>query len=167
MSVMNATGKIVLTVLMTIILTGPVIRAQDIERIGIPELEKILAASDDRLYVINFWATWCAPCVKELPHFEKVSKEYKTEKVRFILISLDFPSQIDKQLIPFLKKNKITMPVSVMTDLDYNAWIDKVDPSWLGNIPATLIFNRAAGRRLFIPDEVEEAELRKAIEEQL
>lgn len=164
---MKTTGKIALAVLMAVILTATGIRAQNIERIGIPELEKILAASDDRLYVINFWATWCAPCVKELPHFEKISKEYKPEKVRFILVSLDFPSQIDKQLIPFMKKNKITLPVSVMTNLDYNAWIDKVDPSWQGNIPATLLFNRAAGRRLFIPDEVDEAELRKAIEEQL
>ncbi|MCU0378653.1 MAG: TlpA family protein disulfide reductase [Bacteroidales bacterium] len=164
---MNTTRKIALSMLMTVITTVSVIRAQEVDRIGIPELEKILAASDDRLYVINFWATWCAPCVKELPHFEKISKEYKSDKVKFVLISLDFPSQVDKQLIPFLKKNKITLPVSVMTDLDYNEWIEKVDTSWQGNIPATLIFNKAAGRRLFIPDEVDEADLRKAIEEQL
>lgn len=156
-----------LALLVTGILSASGVKAQEIERIGIPELEKILSASDDRLYVVNFWATWCAPCVKELPHFEKISKEFEPEKVKFILISLDFPSQIDKQLIPFLKKNKITLPVSVMTNLDYNAWIDKVDSSWQGNIPATLLFNNAAGRRLFIPDEVEETELRKAITELL
>ncbi len=164
---MNATTKILLALLVTAILSASGVRAQEIERIGIPELEKILSASDDRLYVVNFWATWCAPCVKELPHFEKISEEYEPEKVKFILISLDFPSQIDKQLIPFLRKNKITLPVSVMTNLDYNAWIDKVDNSWQGNIPATLLFNNAAGRRLFIPDEVEEIELRKAITELL
>lgn len=164
---MNTKTKTVLALLVTGILTATGVRAQEIERIGIPELEKILSASDDRLYVVNFWATWCAPCVKELPHFEKISKEYEPEKVKFILISLDFPSQIEKQLIPFLRKNKITLPVSVMTNLDYNAWIDKVDNSWQGNIPATLLFNNAAGRRLFIPDEMEEAELRKAITELL
>ncbi|MCU0366899.1 MAG: redoxin domain-containing protein [Bacteroidales bacterium] len=164
---MKTTTKTVLALLVTAILSASGMRAQEIERIGIPELEKILSASDDRLYVVNFWATWCAPCVKELPHFEKISAEYEPEKVKFILISLDFPSQIDKQLIPFLKKNKITLPVSVMTNLDYNEWIDKVDSSWQGNIPATLLFNNAAGRRLFIPDEVEETELRKAITELL
>jgi thiol-disulfide isomerase/thioredoxin len=164
---MKTTTKTLLVLLVTAILSASEMRAQDIERIGIPELEKILSASDDRLYVVNFWATWCAPCVKELPHFEKISEEYEPEKVKFILISLDFPSQIDKQLIPFLRKNKITLPVSVMTNLDYNAWIDKVDNSWQGNIPATLLFNNAAGRRLFIPDEVEETELRKAITELL
>jgi thiol-disulfide isomerase/thioredoxin len=164
---MKTTTKTLLALLVTAILSASEMRAQEIERIGIPELEKILSASDDRLYVVNFWATWCAPCVKELPHFEKISAEYEPEKVKFILISLDFPSQIDKQLIPFLKKNKITLPVSVMTNLDYNAWIDKVDNSWQGNIPATLLFNNAAGHRLFIPDEVEETELRKAITELL
>jgi len=164
---MKTTTKTLLALLVTAILSASGVRAQEIERIGIPELEKILSASDDRLYVVNFWATWCAPCVKELPHFEKISEEYEPEKVKFILISLDFPSQIDKQLIPFLKKNKITLPVSVMTNLDYNAWIDRVDNSWQGNIPATLLFNNAAGRRLFIPDEVEETELRKAITELL
>jgi thiol-disulfide isomerase/thioredoxin len=164
---MKTTTKTLLVLLVTAILSASEMRAQDIERIGIPELEKILSASDDRLYVVNFWATWCAPCVKELPHFVKISEEYEPEKVKFILISLDFPSQIDKQLIPFLRKNKITLPVSVMTNLDYNAWIDKVDNSWQGNIPATLLFNNAAGRRLFIPDEVEETELRKAITELL
>jgi thiol-disulfide isomerase/thioredoxin len=164
---MKTTTKTVLALLVTAILSASGMRAQEIERIGIPELEKILSASDDRLYVVNFWATWCAPCVKELPHFEKISAEYEPEKVKFILISLDFPSQIDKQLIPFLKKNKITLPVSVMTNLDYNEWIDKVDSSWQGNIPATLLFNNAAGRRLFIPDEVEETELRRAITELL
>lgn len=164
---MKTTTKTLLALLVTAILSASGVRAQEIERIGIPELEKILSASDDRLYVVNFWATWCAPCVKELPHFEKISEEYEPEKVKFILISLDFPSQIDKKLIPFLKKNKITLPVSVMTNLDYNAWIDRVDNSWQGNIPATLLFNNAAGRRLFIPDEVEETELRKAITELL
>jgi len=164
---MKTTTKTLLALLVTAILSASGVRAQEIERIGIPELEKILSASDDRLYVVNFWATWCAPCVKELPHFEKISEEYEPEKVKFILISLDFPSQIDKKLIPFLKKNKITLPVSVMTNLDYNAWIDRVDNSWQGNIPATLLFNNAAGRRLFIPDEVEETEMRKAINELL
>ncbi|MBW6502099.1 MAG: TlpA family protein disulfide reductase [Bacteroidales bacterium] len=49
---------------------------QDIKKIGIPELEKILNAPDDKLFVVNFWATWCAPCVKELPLFEKAAGKY-------------------------------------------------------------------------------------------
>ena len=137
--------------------------AQKIEKIGIPGLEKILASSEDQLYVVNFWATWCPPCVTELPYFEKLSKEYQGKGVKFILVSLDFPSQIDSKLIPFLKKNKITADVRLMTNLDYNSWIEKVDAGWQGNIPVTLFFNNSGKTKYFHPTELTEKELRDLI----
>ncbi|MDF1561151.1 MAG: redoxin family protein [Bacteroidales bacterium] len=137
--------------------------AQKIEKIGVPELEKILASPENVLHVVNFWATWCPPCVTELPYFEKLSKEYEGKGVKFILISLDFPSQIDSRLIPFLEANKITADVRVMTNIDYNSWIEKVDASWQGNIPVTLLFNNANEIRYFHPEELEEAKLRELI----
>ena len=141
--------------------------SQDVEYIKVPELEKILNNPDDRLYVVNFWATWCGPCVKEFPVFEKVSKEYTGGKVKFIMISLDFPSQVEKQLIPFLKKNNSSLDVAVMMDVDYNSWIDKVDDSWQGDIPATLVFNNAKKMRLFHSGEVDGDGLRKMIDSYL
>jgi thiol-disulfide isomerase/thioredoxin len=140
---------------------------QKIEYIKVPDLEKILKNTDNRLFVLNLWATWCAPCVKELPYFEKVAKEYDPGKVKFILVSLDFPSQIKNQLIPFLKKNKISIDVAIMTDLDYNSWIEKVDPDWQGNIPATLIFNNSRKQHVFYPGELDEKELRNMINKYL
>ena len=137
--------------------------AQKIEKIGVPELEKILASPENVLHVVNFWATWCPPCVTELPYFEKMSKEYQDKEVQFILISLDFPSQIESRLIPFLETNKITADVRVMTDLDYNSWIEKVDGSWQGNIPVTLFFNNAGNKKYFHPSDVTEKELRDLI----
>jgi len=148
-----------------LLLAGAVssVTAQKIEKIGVPELEQILATPGDELHVVNFWATWCAPCVTELPAFEKLAGEYRDTDVKFILISLDFPSQIDSRLIPFLKEHKITADVRVMTDLDYNRWIAKVDKDWQGNIPATLLFNNAANIRYFHQEEVTEKELRELI----
>jgi len=148
-----------------ILLSGSIatLPAQKIEKIGVPELEQILAFPGNELHVVNFWATWCAPCVTELPCFEKLAEEYRNTDVKFILISLDFPSQIDSRLIPFLKENEITADVRVMTDLDYNSWIAKVDDSWQGNIPSTLIFNNAANVRYFLPGEITEKELRDLI----
>ena len=136
---------------------------QNIEYIKIPELTKILNNPDNKLFVINFWATWCPPCIKELPNFEKAAKDYDPAKVKFILISLDFPSQIGKRLLPFLKKNKITLDVAVMTDVDYNSWIDLVDPLWQGNIPATLFLNNATQKRYFHMGTVDGPELKKYI----
>lgn len=152
---------IALTVLLTFLAASS--PAQEIEKIGVPELEKILASPENVLHVVNFWATWCPPCVTELPYFEKLSKEYQGKGVKFILISLDFPSQIESRLIPFLKTNKITADVRVMTDLDYNSWIEKVDDSWQGNIPVTLFFNNAEKIEYFHPSEVTEKELRDLI----
>jgi len=140
---------------------------QKIEYIKVPDLEKILNNQENKLLVVNLWATWCAPCVKELPAFEKVAGEYEESKVRFIMLSLDFPSQIESQLKPFLKKNNITLDVSVMMDTDYNSWIDKVDPQWQGNIPSTLIVNNEKKSRYFHSGEIDEPELRSLLNKYL
>ncbi|MFZ2287561.1 MAG: TlpA disulfide reductase family protein [Bacteroidales bacterium] len=155
--------RILLAAILSVTLGLSSMTAQKIERIGVPELEKILSGSEDILYVVNFWATWCPPCVTELPYFEKLSKEYEGKGVKFILISLDFPSQVDTRLIPFLKKSKITSDVMVMTDLEYNSWIEKVDAGWQGNIPATLFFNNARKIKHFHASEITEKELRDLI----
>lgn len=138
-------------------------QSQTVEYIKVQDLEKILRNPDNKLFVVNFWATWCPPCVKEFPHFEKVSKEYDSGKVEFIMVSLDFPSQVDKRLLPFLKKNKVSLSVAVMMNVDYNSWIDKVDTSWQGDIPATLIFNNNKNLRHFHSGEVDEESLKKMI----
>lgn len=152
-------------IIIIILLTGSLssLTAQKIEKIGVPELEKILASPENALHVVNFWATWCPPCITELPYFEKLSKEFQGRGVKFILISLDFPSQIESRLIPFLKTNKITADVRVMTNIDYNSWIEKVDSSWQGNIPVTLFFNNARKTKYFHPSELTEKELKDLI----
>lgn len=143
------------------------IYGQAVEKIRIPELEKILNMPGDKLYVVNFWATWCAPCIKEFPVFEKISGEFNKNEVEFIMISLDFPGDLESKLIPFLKKNQTSLNVKVMMDVDYNAWIDKVDKSWQGQIPATLIFNNDKKQRYFKSGEVDDSGLRNVIKKYL
>ena len=153
-----------LALLFCFLMSATRMTGQQLQYIKVPELERILNIQEDKLFVVNFWATWCPPCVSELPSFEKVAKEYDSDKVHFILISLDFPTQIEKQLIPFLKKNSITLDVPVMMDLNYDSWIDIVDSAWQGNIPATLFFNNSKKIRHFHSGEVDEPDLRKLIE---
>ncbi|MUP47435.1 TlpA family protein disulfide reductase [Gramella sp. BOM4] len=104
------------------------------------DLEPIFRFDNDTTYVINFWATWCKPCIKELPYFEKIDSIYQDNKVKVVLVSLDFPDQIEKQLVPFVKKNELNSKVVVLLDGKYNDWIDKVSPDWTGAIPATYIY---------------------------
>ena len=104
-------------------------------------LEKFLSTTDDKIYVVNFWATWCAPCIKELPYFEKLNKEYSDE-IEVILVSLDFPSKYETKLKPYIKNKNLQSKVIALNDVDSNTWIPKVDKSWTGAIPATIIFNK-------------------------
>lgn len=105
-------------------------------------VEPHLSYQNDTTYIINFWATWCKPCIEELPAFLKLEEELKNKPFKLILVSLDFPSQIDSKLIPYLQKHKINSKVVVLDDPDSNSWIPKVDPSWSGSIPATVIYNK-------------------------
>ncbi|AOW21740.1 TlpA disulfide reductase family protein [Urechidicola croceus] len=113
-----------------------------IETHNFESLKSLLNKKDDKTYVINFWATWCKPCVEELPVFEKLYSEYKDKNVDVILVSLDFPNQIDNRLIPFIKEHDLQPRVVLMADPDQNTWIPKVSEKWSGAIPATLIYNK-------------------------
>ena len=111
-------------------------------------LEAYIKPQSDSIYVVNFWATWCTPCVEELPYFEKLNADFKDKKVKVILVSLDMSKQVLTRLIPFIEKNKIQSEVVLLNDVDADAWINKVDPSWSGALPATLIYN-AQKRKFF------------------
>lgn len=96
--------------------------------------------SDDTIYVYNFWATWCKPCVQELPYFDSLNDYHGETPIKLTLVSLDFKTQIESRLLPFIAAQKIRNEVVVLTDGNVNSWIDKVDSSWSGAIPATLIY---------------------------
>jgi len=102
--------------------------------------EKFLNKKDDKVYVINFWATWCKPCIKELPYFEALNAKYSNQNVEVILVSLDFPHLYETKLKPFIVKNKIASRVIVLDDVDMDNWIPKVSKTWSGSIPATIIY---------------------------
>lgn len=109
---------------------------------GFNDIQPRLSTTSDTVYVVNLWATWCAPCVAELPAFEKLNLKFTDQKIKVLLISLDMPRQIERALIPFIEKNKIQSEVVVLDDPDSNNWINKISPEWSGAIPATIIFDK-------------------------
>ena len=130
---------------------------KNIQVVDFDEFYSKIDLSSDDTYVINFWATWCSPCVKELPYFESVNKEYADKNVKVILVSLDFPSQIESKLKPYLKKNKIKSNVILLDDSKMNKWVPRVSEKWDGGIPATLIVNSLNYN--FYPNPFEKEEL--------
>ena len=133
-----------------------------IEIIKIDGLQSLIKEKDHQLHVINFWATWCKPCVKELPQFIELAKSHP--EVSISLVSLDFVQDLETKVNPFLEKRSIDLRVLLIDELDYNLWIDMVDPSWSGAIPATLIIEPSTGRRIFLEKELEKNELVEVIE---
>jgi thiol-disulfide isomerase/thioredoxin len=124
-------------------------------------LQKVLDSQSDRIQVINFWATWCAPCIKELPLLEKLNTS-NDFNAKITLINLDYADKIGK-VNEFIGRKNIRSEVLLLDEVDYNSWIDKVDEEWSGAIPATLIFNPKSGKRKFIEGELKEGELENVI----
>lgn len=110
-------------------------------------LEAFLNKKDEKTYVVNFWATWCAPCIKELPFYERLNETYADRDVEVLLVSLDFPKQYETKLKPYIRDNKLKSKVVALNDTDSNYWIPKVSEDWTGAIPATLIYNK--GKKQF------------------
>jgi len=138
-------------------------KAQEIRIIKFPELQGIIQSKSNAIQVINFWATWCAPCVKELPLFEKLNAE-NNESIKITLISLDFADKLER-VKSFVDRKSMKSNIVLLDEVDYNQWIDKVDKHWGGAIPATLVINPQNGKRKFVERELEEGELEKLIEQ--
>lgn len=122
--------------------------------------EHYLKKDTDTLYVVNFWATWCMPCVEELPYFEEITEKYQDKKVKVILVSLDMPKKVESNLLPFIKQRQLKSEIIYLNDPNANAWIEKVDTTWSGAIPATLIYKgtqRQFYEQSFTYQELEEA----------
>ncbi len=126
------------------------------------KLEYFLNRQTDTTYVVNFWATWCVPCVQELPHFEKLNADYKDKKVKVLLVSLDMHKMVESKLIPFIKEKNLQSDVVLLRDPDANRWIAKVDKNWSGAIPATVIYRNNA--RKFYEQAFTYEELQKEVD---
>lgn len=134
---------------------GDIAIAKVIDR---PQFQEILnQKAEDKILIVNFWATWCAPCVEELPFFEQIYRDYNDE-VEMVFISLDDSENVETLVNPFLKNSEITASVKLLDDPYSSEWIPLVDPHWDGAIPVTLIKYKGDKRfynRTFTYEELE------------
>lgn len=134
-------------------------RSQSVKVIKFDQLNQLIHKPNDTLYVVNFWATWCAPCVKELPEFERARQAYASQKVSVLLVSMDDKADLAKKVNPFVRNRKIQSSVVLLDEPDLNAWVDQVAPEWSGALPMTLILNKQRNVRQYIGRPVKEGEL--------
>lgn len=139
-------------------------QSQKIEKVGTQELISVLDSKESPVHIINFWASWCAPCIKELPDLQSVADNHK--QVKLTLVSLDFEDALTSKVIPLLNKKHITARCVLMTNTDYDTWIDKIESRWDGTIPMTLIIDNrknAKPQRYFFPKPFTLPELQKTV----
>ncbi|MBC8109493.1 MAG: TlpA family protein disulfide reductase [Verrucomicrobia bacterium] len=122
--------------------------------VKLADLQQLLTAKQDTTYIINFWATWCSPCIEELPYFEEINRKTADRNVKVYLVSLDEIEGLDHKVVSFIKKKNLQSEVWLLDEHDANVWMNQIDTSWSGAIPATLVVNTFRRKRIFVDESV-------------
>jgi len=142
------------------------VQAQSIRSFSATQLIKYTSAKDT-LYIINFWATWCLPCVQELPEFNALNRRYLNRNVKVILVSMDFKEDYPYKLARFIERKGLTPEVVWLSDTNPNEFIPKIDSRWEGSIPATIIVHPGKGYKKFIEGQVDERQISSIVDKML
>lgn len=146
-----------------IILLSIEVFGQKAQPTTLSEFQKLLITKSDKILVVNFWATWCAPCIKELPLFEKLTAQ--NQEAHVLLVSMDYDLDPDVAKVErFIERKKLQSLVLFLKADNPNSWIDKIEKQWSGALPATLVINTQTNKREFVNGEVGEGQLEKMIE---
>jgi thiol-disulfide isomerase/thioredoxin len=152
--------KKVFAVIVVLIVTTT-ISAQEIKKIKITDLEKTIAEAKTPL-IVNFWATFCVPCIEEIPYFQQEVKNHAADNVQLILVSLDLSDDYSK-IAPFAKRRKFTAPIVWLDETNADYFCPRVDPQWSGAIPSSLFINNTTGYRKFYEEQLSHEKLKEAI----
>lgn len=142
----------------------PAIHRPVVTEITTEELVALLNRQSDKPLLVNFWATWCDPCREEFPDLVKVDADYRKLGLDFVTVSLDDPPEMKKEVPEFLQKMKATMPAYRLNVSDPDPAIKAVDPTWRGDLPATILYTTNGQVAFKHFGRVNTSELRLAID---
>ncbi len=112
-----------------------------IHDIKLNQIETLLSEKKQGLIIINLWATWCPPCVAELPHFGNIYKQYSGKDLHLYLINIEGKQSKEKVLEPFLKKNPLPCPVYLLEGGNPEEFEKVLKTEISGALPVTIIYS--------------------------
>jgi len=130
----------------------------------ITDLEAYIARADHPV-IVNFWATFCVPCVKEIPYFQSTAEKYKQQGVELILVSLDLPDYYPGRIAAFADKQGYNATLAWLNETDADYFCPRVDKRWSGGIPSSLFVNNKTHYRRFFDRQLTEPQVELAIKE--
>ncbi len=111
-----------------------------------PVIKRAIAAQKGHVVLVNFWATWCGPCVAEFPAIVQTSRRYKASGLRVLAVSADQLKDAKTKVAPFLAHSGADFPAYLERSADPEEFIDAFDPAWQGDLPRTIIYDRLGKR---------------------
>ncbi|XOV92622.1 MAG: TlpA family protein disulfide reductase [Bacteroidota bacterium] len=144
-------------ILFLALIAGRLSYGQEINLISLESLNGIINTPDNKLKVINFWASWCRPCILEIPYFEAVDKS----QAKVYFVTVDHPEDMEKAM-KMVERIQVKSPVFLLNERDTDKYIKSISIDWSGAIPATL-FVDARGRRYFHEQAFDKPELDKFV----
>ena len=147
-----------ISLILFIALLSSALQAQTIRKIKMNDLLKRIDTTSVPL-VVKFWATWCGPCVRELPWFEKNVAAMKEKKIKLLLVSLDYAGDYPKGIAAFAKRNGIVSEIIWLDETNPDDFCPKLDKRWQGTIPVSLMVNHTKNYRQFYNQQLPEPKL--------
>ncbi|HMO60868.1 MAG TPA: TlpA disulfide reductase family protein [Ferruginibacter sp.] len=129
------------------------VKAQHIPSWKITDVVQYYSKTTDSVYVVNFWGTFCKPCVAELPFIQSIIEKYVAEKVQLLLVSLDLKAYYPAKIKQFAKERQVKAPIVWLNETDADYFCNAIDTKWSGSIPATIFVNSRTGYRRFYEEE--------------
>lgn len=121
-------------------------------------------SGSDTTYIVNFWATWCIPCISELPQFAALYDHYQGKPVKIIMVSCNLEEEYPGKLEAYVTEKNIRQEVVWLSDTDIDYYRPAIDERWSGQIPSTIIFDNKRQQRYIIEEVTTAAEIEKILE---